>query len=100
MSAVWVWVSETLSRVEEKEAMLNLGRNDGTIESGSKVDPTAGSPHLFHLGDQAIAQAQDDLDDSDVDVVGCACSIYSPQPARSWGMFALLGVLIGWRRRR
>jgi len=40
--------------VEEKEAMLNLGRNDGTIESGSKVDPTAGSPHLFHLGDPGI----------------------------------------------
>jgi hypothetical protein len=45
-------------------------------------------------------QAQDDLDDSDVDVVGCACSVYGQQQVQGWGMFGLLSVLIGWRRRR
>jgi len=45
------------------------------------------------------SQAQEDLNDSDVDVVGCGCSTSAPTFERSWGIFLLLGVLTGWRRR-
>nr|ADI17217.1 uncharacterized protein with scp/pr1 domains [uncultured delta proteobacterium HF0070_10I02] len=60
------------------------------------------SERLNGTGNEAEAlqfQAQDDLDEADVDIVGCGCATTTRTATQNWGIFLLLGVLTGWRRR-
>jgi MYXO-CTERM domain-containing protein len=98
----WTHDDERGTFPEEGSYMYGTECTSELMWRESQITPEDERPPPEFENDANILQdqAQDDLDDSDVDVVGCACSVYGPQNIRGGGMFALLGVLIGWRRRR